>query len=301
MENILVTPVEINYVWENDKKVINTNNAWVKTGDKPPSDYQEHLDKHATKRWIYYFHNASDISTFAFDHIDLEWMRKANEICSITGTFSHMYDDELKETLIKYKIYDKWLKTKRWFARTESVSLKDGEYGVGPYQNLEQVIKSLVTSTRVFKFLSADSNCLRLYFLPFLDDLDRTREFRVFVYKGKIRAISQQNFYESSMWLTELDKMDLLENFVYGKIVTPFNEIIKPKLDKLLPESYTMDFALIGQDFRPYFIEPNSWGHNYAAGSALFGWEQDHDHLHSDDDYIEFRYVTTAAAQEDAS
>jgi hypothetical protein len=51
-----------------------------------------------------------------------------------------------------------------------------------------------------------------------------------------------------------------------------------------------MDFALVGESLEPYFIEPNSWGGDYAAGSALFGWIQDHDMLH-DKEVIEFRYV----------
>lgn len=51
-----------------------------------------------------------------------------------------------------------------------------------------------------------------------------------------------------------------------------------------------MDLALIGPNDSPYFIEPNSFGKDYAAGSALFHWIDDYDALHNSD-IIEFRYI----------
>jgi hypothetical protein len=54
--------------------------------------------------------------------------------------------------------------------------------------------------------------------------------------------------------------------------------------------NYVMDLALVGEDETPYFIEPNSFGKYYAAGSALYHWIYDHDKLH-ETDTIELRYV----------
>jgi hypothetical protein len=127
---------------------------------------------------------------------------------------------------------------------------------------------------------------LKLYFMPFLDGLDHMKKFRVFVYQGEITAISQQSLYDQNPWLTDLDQRDQLEDMIRERILLPFQEIIKPKMSGYL-DSYTMDFALVGESLEPYFIEPNSWG---GAGSALFGWIQDHDMLH-DKEVIEFRYV----------
>lgn len=72
------------------------------------------------------------------------------------------------------------------------------------------------------------------------------------------------------------------------KIVGYFEQNIKDKL--VFMESYTMDLSLVGHDDTPYFIEPNTFGKEYAAGSSLFHWIYDHDTLH-DSSEIEFRYV----------
>ena len=50
-----------------------------------------------------------------------------------------------------------------------------------------------------------------------------------------------------------------------------------------------MDLALLGDNNEPYFIEANSFGKYYAAGSALFSWVYDHDTLHENNE-IEIRW-----------
>jgi hypothetical protein len=55
--------------------------------------------------------------------------------------------------------------------------------------------------------------------------------------------------------------------------------------------SYSYDFAIVNN--KPYFIEMNSFGKEYAAGSALFHWLLDEDILYgkSGENCIEFRYT----------
>ena len=60
-------------------------------------------------------------------------------------------------------------------------------------------------------------------------------------------------------------------------------------------DSYVMDFAILNDD-SPYFIELNTFGKEYASGSALFDWITDYDILYGlkkidEEDYIEFRYT----------
>ena len=55
-------------------------------------------------------------------------------------------------------------------------------------------------------------------------------------------------------------------------------------------KNYVMDLALIYSEEKPYFIEPNEYGANYGAGSALFHWIVDEKRL-QDSDIIQFRYV----------
>ena len=49
--------------------------------------------------------------------------------------------------------------------------------------------------------------------------------------------------------------------------------------------------AVILEDGTLYFIEINSFGKEYAAGSALFHWLIDEDELYSDGSTIYFRYT----------
>jgi hypothetical protein len=57
-------------------------------------------------------------------------------------------------------------------------------------------------------------------------------------------------------------------------------------------KSYTFDFAIVNS--QPYLIELNSFGKEYAAGSALFHWILDEHILYNKfetNDIIEFRYT----------
>lgn len=55
-------------------------------------------------------------------------------------------------------------------------------------------------------------------------------------------------------------------------------------------ETYTYDFAILSNN-KPYLIEFNCFGKEYAAGSALFHWLIDEDKLYNSDGKIYFRYT----------
>jgi hypothetical protein len=78
------------------------------------------------------------------------------------------------------------------------------------------------------------------------------------------------------------------------KIVDYFETDIK---SKILQESYTYDFALVGEGQMPYFIEVNSFSKEYAAGSVLFHWLLDEDILYSHGDIVHFRYTVRNSYQ----
>ena len=90
----------------------------------------------------------------------------------------------------------------------------------------------------------------------------------------------QQNLYKRLQITNIENKIDL--------IVKYFNDVISKKINWI--DTYTYDFAIV--DNMPYFIEMNSFGKEYAAGSALFHWLHDEKILYNDyDDTIEFRYT----------
>jgi len=290
---IIITPVLIDDVLKNDKISINTNNCTI----IPPTNYHEVLNAGNTQFWINKFHGSS-YRTLILDNEDIEWMKDALAIGAITGNFSNLFSDSLRWTLEKNKEGEEWISKGEWFIRLEEISLKTGMYGTGPYNSLEKIIKSIVTSNRTYRCLE-NKSMITIYFLPFIKGLDYMKEFRVFVFQGEITAISQQSLYSENSWLTYLYKKNMLEEFVREKILIPFKQLIKPKMEDYLT-NYVMDYALIESEdenesvgfksLRPYFIEPNSWGADYAAGSALFGWLQDYNKLYDNKD-VEFRFV----------
>jgi hypothetical protein len=60
---------------------------------------------------------------------------------------------------------------------------------------------------------------------------------------------------------------------------------------KIMDQSdFSYDFTFVNS--KPYFIEPNSFGKEYAAGSALFHWLLDYNKLYGlNENNIYVRYV----------
>jgi hypothetical protein len=95
-------------------------------------------------------------------------------------------------------------------------------------------------------------------------------EYRLFVYQQKLVAISQQNIYAVFDPDLEIDQKNTYIHTAAQALTQYFYEHILPKVT--WTQSYTIDMAMIGDI--PYFIELNSFGKQYAAGSALFHWDE---------------------------
>ena len=138
-----------------------------------------------------------------------------------------------------------------------------------------------------------DKKPLTLYLLPW-KTFDVYKEYRIFVHCNRITAISQQNLHAVNELLTafpeEEDHRSVIERHM--KIIwESFQKTIKKKITHT--SNYCMD-AVILEDDSLYFIEINSFGKEYAAGSALFHWLIDEDKLYCSDsnvDVIYFRYT----------
>ncbi len=261
--------------------LFNTNNHYINEGIEQPPDYFEKQKLGNTCNWIDKFHPGA-YHKIILDKSDLEWMRRAWHIGHQTFRFSHLFDEELEETCQKYKDFPS-SPGQGWFVRTDKVSLKYGIYGCGPYDCIKDIIKSMVTTIVGHEcFYNEDETC-PIYLMNW-KDINPDKEFRIFVYKNEITALSNQNIFSPNSWLQSL-KDDEIKNIVYN-ILDFFETNIKDKLTFI--ESYTMDLAILN-DGTPYFIEPNAFGKYYAAGSSLFHWVNDHDKLH-DNTSIELRF-----------
>jgi len=285
--SILIRPISLDDVLAKDKICYNTNNHW--TDNIRPVNYDSVIAKTNTHNWINHFRSYKKIIINTKQ--DLYWMKQAYEIGSKTKRFPHSYDDELQDMINKYKHYDNIFDGTEYFVRSENVSLKEGIHGVGPYKDFKSIIESIVTCRLGHSPLYEDTTEITLYLCEFKKNLNQNREFRVFVKENKITAISQQSLYDVNDILESLN--DIEKNNLICKwidIIKSYYETdIKQKITHI--DSYVIDFAILDDD-TPYFIELNSFGKQYASGSALFGWIQDYNILYGlCGDVIEFRYT----------
>ncbi len=259
--------------------LFNTNNHYNDEGIDQPENYKEVIARGHTKHWVDKFH--TEYHTITLDKHDLRWMIECYyKVGCITRKYSRLYDEEIQDTLSKYELPEG-----KWFVRTDSVSLKEGMHGIGPYSDLRSIIESMVSSRLGHNCFEKEYTSCTIYLFPWIE-LSQFKEFRVFVCEDKITAISDQHPYQVNEWLNTLGDHEILD--IIEKINRYFQINIKTKLE-YIGGNYTMDLALVGPDNTPYFIEPNSFGKYYAAGSALFSWVYDHDTLH-DSEVIELRY-----------
>lgn len=299
--NFEIKPINLDEIIQYDKEKFNSNNHWA--NNKRPDDYDEILSNSHTSKWIGLF--KPEYITFIIDNPKyIQWIIKASHICSITGKFSNLFADELEQFDLETsqsEYFKSIFNGTGYFVRVGNVSLKYGVNGVGPYYNLKTIIESVVSSIRGHSPVLENTTKLNIYLIPWIE-INPVNEFRVFVFENNITAISQQDLYSKLYHKNYPDDLDI------NKIILQkLNIIVQYFYDEIISKitwtkSYTYDFAICND--KPYFIEMNSFGKEYAAGSALFHWLLDekilynrfdnedsindpNDHIH----LIEFRYT----------
>lgn len=287
-----IKPIKLDDIVQYDKEKYNSNNHWV--NDVRPEDYDDVLAQTHTSKWINLFKNFKYINIS--NPVWLSWLKQANEICSQTGKFSQLFDDEMDEIcfeLEKQSNIRKIFNKTGYFVRVNNVSLKYGQHEEGPYYSLRQILESVVSCIRGHTPIKSDTTNLDIYLMEWVN-ISPEYEFRVFVYQNKITAISQQNIYSlllntnsnissNTFEFKIKEKLDIIVKYFYNTIVD--------KVDWI--DTYSIDIAIVNS--QAYFIELNSFGKEYAAGSALFHWLLDESILYNKfetkENIIEFRYT----------
>ena len=287
---VIITPVPLDDVLLHDRTKYNSNNHWP--DDIRPSDYEQKLEKTYCKHWIDKFHRHYHVINIY--NTDLKWMKEAAKIGAYSGKTSAIHQSDIDDLVEIYQKEKVW-PDQEYFVRTDSTSLKYGRHGAGPYRDIRSVIESLITSTYNHSPLSSlndeTQTTLKIYLMPW-KTIDLDKEFRVFVYKKKITAISQQHLYTPNATLNAIssteERYSVINNWV-AIINREFHSTIKDRLAYL--DSYVMDIAILENDIA-YFIEINCFGKEYASGSSLFHWLINEEILYNDkDDTVHFRYT----------
>jgi hypothetical protein len=281
--------IRIKRIEEINEDCMNSLNHWEHLAGKPPTDY---LDTSISfDKYIDLFHPFYLVVNLSPQ--DMIWIKQAHKIGKITASFPGSYKEELQDTVERFNgVTFPTDESQGYFVKTCQNSLKSGMHGVGPYTNMRMILESMCTTTHFHSAIES-----KLFLLPWKKQLINDFEFRIFVYQGKITAISQQHWGKRNITLRGMRDEDI--HSLASNIVLHFEKKIKPKVNSLA-ESFVMDFAYLGtlnmgemstslKKLEPYFIEMNPWGKEYGAGSALFHWLIDEDILYSDGKQIEFR------------
>jgi len=288
--NYKIKPINLDDVVKYDKAKYNSNNHWI--NDIRPDDYEQVLLQTNTSKWIDLFKPGTKRIKI-INQTWIEWFKKANEISCQTGRFTKLYEDEIQ--IISNELNNMYPNVFNnrggYFVRVNNVSLKYGEHKEGPYYSFKQILESSLSCIKGHSPIKENTTELIIYFLDWVK-IDPCYEFRVFVFENKITAISQQNLY--SILFEEydncLDKFELKIKLKLDMIVDYFYSVMTYKIDWI--NCYTFDISIVNSN--PYFIELNSFGKEYAAGSALFHWLLDENILYNrfeTNNVIEFRYT----------
>lgn len=279
--NIIYETIESNIIKQYGSDRFNTNNHFIK--DIKPDDYFITIENCRTKNWVNKLNRQYE-KIIIDDINDINFLNKISFLGKMTGKSSKIYEDELLEFVKKYeKKYETiFTNNKEYFVRSENVSLKYGEHGLIPYTNFRTIIESIITCPHGHTPIYSDTKEITLYLFDWIE-MNACDEFRVFVKNKKITCISQQHLYDNF----NLDKV-ILNNKI-KLLIDYFEDTIKQIIDQ---PDFSYDFTFVNDI--PYFIEPNSFGKEYAAGSALFNWLIDYDKLYGLDENknnIYVRYV----------
>lgn len=250
----------------------NSNNHDITDMNK----YNEQLALTYKCNWVKYFPDPVGSHTITLTQHEHSTLKNACSVGTITGYIPESILEDLESISKKLSFVDSNPSIK-WFVRVDGCSPKDSIVGCGPFNKSYDILRSLVTSMRVYLSLKYDT--CNLYLVPWNDSHNVNNEFRVFVHNRKITAISQYHWY-SDIGLNE-EKLSLIAPMIVSYCNNAISQV--PFID------CTIDVSVI--DNVVSLIEFNCFGKNLAAGSCCFHWINDESILYGDGSIIVVKYV----------
>ena len=302
----------------------NSNNHWEK---EKPKDYDEKIKASYTKNWIHLKGvEGKDYKRYEVKPQLVKTMIAAANHFHLNGELSRVYLDFIEDeeetmkfrkdngNLNTYAQIDQQLQQGDWFVRTDLCSLKRTQpviidrkqikNGNRIYKSARELYLSIPTAdtTKHTPIKPIDYDDLKgelaekinLYLFPW-KKLNPDKEFRVFVHRGRVTAISQQNLYQRNELLMSMsleERQAQVEKWAL-QIIEYVHKTVVPSITHIL--SYSIDLAITETetDDEIYFIELNPFGKEYSSGSALFHWIKDEQILYGQqqENAVHFRYT----------
>lgn len=165
----------------------------------------------------------------------------------------------------------------RFMMRLDECSCKDVHDGfVVPYDSIYDFFIDVVQSRRALYWLSQqrrNPGCIIVS--TWRDDVSMNREFRVFVYHGKVTAVSQYMWKTPLNWHVSRDTLAHIVTFTQNLFSNRLITLISAVVDVHVHDSGTVSLVEVGP-----------FGLSYGSGSTLFHWDRDRDILESTGDKL---------------
>lgn len=186
-------------------------------------------------------------------------------------------------------------RSQRFFARISTCSLKDSVYkpydggagavdrGSGPVKCVEQLWQRIATSGRALtgiQDLRAADLPVKLFLLPWNDEIQAQREYRVFCAppSGEITAVSQYAWFKPWVHFDSgdagvLNMEEKAQKILNGIIIVHQNIMAQPEIARsgMANTGFTFDVVEC-PDGRIAFLELNNFGAMSSCGSCLYHW-----------------------------
>jgi len=291
------------------------------------------IDYSNMQRWYYHVKEHTPESIFIYLSLsELKEIRNKQKMCMIRGWNTKDYDDliSIEEKLKAYfpdepieSISDK---LGHYFFKMSSNSPKDirdapcydetiqyyrslcnskGQYRKMCVHSPREVIYSMCNSERLYATMRDRPLGHYIVLRKWLDS-NPDMEFRCFVYRGKITAISQyhsQTFYRFT---------EELSRECGRKILNFWNIIGKDFITKTRVDSWVMDVVILNKSEKTYpdgpigsilnsdvkIIEFNGFGSHLITGSAQYCWKRDLSLIYRTDDVVTLRHLVDRESAE---
>lgn len=168
-----------------------------------------------------------------------------------------------------------------YFMRLSGTSGKN-EKSVEPIYTADQAVDAL-TDNAIFLHQEYQrlekTTCIVLR--PWLDQIEKKNEFRVFVHNGAVTGVSQQHWKE--LFCYSAEELQAVQKAIANA------SFLKPGLAPY--HSFVADVWVSFDDEKCHLIEYNPFGAHCGAGSALFEWQRDHEILYGKQE-AQFRFTS---------
>ena len=226
-----------------------------------------------------------DPSTFFIVDVDNKYIKILQEMAKVnfvSGRLSELYKDEFDEiceNLSKYNLKTIFNSNYGLFIRMNYFSPKDSNFWnkLSPFKNWNDILTVIASSKRTASSLFFDDGN-KLILRPWRFDYKHENEFRVFIYKKQIKAISQYYWHEDFKLVDKINVTKLVDK------ITEFFETIK---DKYELNDFVMDVVVDN-----YVVELLEFNTLYISGPCCFSWKTEKHKLINDDNNIYFKMTT---------